>query len=332
MCVVRSVAQTGRVPCGPLLSVPRPCEAMEAIDLGLKPGEIVLRGGMLPGPTVVPGVKTVNGCGFVYLWKTSRFLNAFLAGKMSADRPLSCTDVPEALQELRELRRHELLRGEGADSASGETSGKVDPTAALGFDAPAPAEALPEKRSRRHRPSAKALLPATVLVTLKKDGFEPWSVRLLLEHAQKAVALEVSVSNLTALYLRVQADLAAGRKKRARNGAVKGGAEAIAGSPRRKPRHYGDGSKEYSVRNRWVRKFPAGSAEVPPDFARPGWKRVRVLKRRHTEERDGPVRRGGVLGLLARGGVARGPASSACAAPASNPDSEAEASDPLGVS
>lgn len=301
--------------------------------MGLKPGEMVLRGGMLPGPTVITGVKTVHGCGFMYLWKTSRFLNAFLAGKMSAERPLSCTAVPEALQELREVARHELLRGAVADDASGEASGQVDPTAALGFDAPSPAEAMLEKRSKRQRPSAKALLPSLVSVTLKKDGFEPWTVRLLLESAQKAVAMEVTVANLTALYLRVQADLAAGVKLRPRHGHGKGGAAAMSTDAlRRKPRHYDDGSKEYAVRNRWVRKFPPDSAEVPPDGARPGWKRVRVLKRRHTEDVGGSSRRGGVLGMLARGGAAAVSAASASTAAAGPAEESAEDSDPLAAS
>ena len=258
---------------------------MEAIDLGLKLGEMVLRGGMLKRPTVISGVKIVHGCGFVYLWKTSRWLNEFLAGGMRGARPLSCTAVPEALQELRERARLQSLQDASVEDASDGAAGTLDRTEALGFDAPAPAAASGYKGSKRKRLAAKALLPLTVEVTLTTPGFDPWKVRLLLESVQRAVAMEVTTDNLTALYLRVQADLAAGRKLRPRYGSGGGGAGGAASQVRRKkPRHYEDGSKEYSVGRRWVRKIPEQAAGGRPPFAGPSFRRFKVLKRRHTED------------------------------------------------
>lgn len=311
--------------------------AMEGIELGLMPGELVLRGGMLKGPTVISGVKMVHGCGFVYLWKTSRWMNQFFAGKLSGKRPLACTKVPEDLQVLREQARADCLRGmEAAAEDCGSSAGKPDPTAALGFDAPAPAAAVVVKSSKRAKKGAKALLPSVVEVTLKKDGFEPWPVRLLLESVQKAVALEATVENLTALYLRVQADLAAQRKLRPRHGRGSGFPCGSADIRRKPPRHYEDGTKEYSVRNRWVRKFPLSSAEVPPVSANPSWKRVRTLKRRHTEDQVGPPGRGGLLGQCRRRGgllAASGGAASAAVAPAGlESATPPEEDDPLGTS
>ena len=255
---------------------------VSAIELGLLPGEVVLRGGLLKGPTVVQGVKTVQGCGFVYLWKTARWLNEFLAGSYKATRPLSMTKVPEGLLELREMARHERLRSvagfahRGSDSdsglaGSGPQSESGDPTEALGFDAPdtvpPPAPALPH---RRRRAMAKAL-PPTVEVTLVKPGFDPWTVRLLLERPQQAVAMEASTENLTALYLRVQADLAASRSEGSQPGRGRAGAKAAVAKARRKPRHYEDGSKEYDRGTRWERRFPAEALPARTAFVWSGW-------------------------------------------------------------
>ena len=266
---------------------------VSAIELGLLPGELVLRGGLLKGPTVVQGVKRVQDCGYVYLWKTARWLNEFLAGSMKATRPLSLTNVPEGLQELRERARHELVRSVtghgscGSDSASGLDGcgpGCVseDPTAAMGFDAP---EASPPRLPKKRRQAvSKNLLPSTVEVTLEKEGFGPWRVRLLLERPQQAVAMEASTENLTALYLRVQADLAASRSSGSDAGRGRPKKKAAAAQARRQPRHYEDGSKEYDRGSRWVRKFPAAAVSARPAFVWPGWKKQKVLKRRHTED------------------------------------------------
>ena len=181
---------------------------ISAIEVGLLPGEIVLRGGLLKGPTVVQGVKTVQGCGFVYLWKTARWLNEFLAGSMKATRPLSMTKVPEGLHELRELARHERLRsvagfanrGSESDSGlagSGLGSESGDPTAALGFDAPDAGPPAPPALPQKRRRAISKALPPTVEVTLEKEGFGPWTVQLLLERPQQAVAMEASTENLT---------------------------------------------------------------------------------------------------------------------------------------
>ena len=143
---------------------------VSAIELGLQPGEFVLRGGLLKGPTVVQGVKTVNGCGFVYLWKTSRWLNEFLAGSMKASRPLSMTTVPTGLQELREEARSERLRSTSGLDGRGLAPCASDPTAALCLDVPDAHPPEPAKLGWRLRASTKKLLLAMVEVTFEKGG------------------------------------------------------------------------------------------------------------------------------------------------------------------
>ena len=81
---------------------------VSAIELGLLPGEIVLRGGVLKGPTGVQGVNMVQGCGSVYAWKKPRWFNEVLAGSMKAMRFPSVLQVPEGLSELREFARSAL--------------------------------------------------------------------------------------------------------------------------------------------------------------------------------------------------------------------------------
>ena len=109
-------------------------------------------------------------------------------------------------------------------------------------------------------------------------------MRLLVERPQQAVATEATAENLTALYLRVQPDLAASRSSASQLGRGHAATKAAAAQKRRKPRHYDDGSKEYDRGTRWVRKFPAEAVPARPAYVWPGWRRQKVLKRRHTDD------------------------------------------------
>ena len=246
------------------------------IALGCLPGELVLRGGLLPKPVILTNVKFVGNRPFLLLWKGHPAICKFLTGLSSCKRPLANSSVFESLQSLRNCKFQLLVKQARASQTVADPKEQVDLVDQLGLDAPE-VKASPTKLGRPV--SALRLssqLPAFASVSYDHpDGWEPV---LLMEAGSKAPAMEATADNLQTLFALVALELAVGTTKRARHG-------ADPASPRPAPRGPA-GSREYFVGNRWVKKIrsPDSGGAARPPYAM----RFRTLKRKASDEAAAP--------------------------------------------
>ena len=81
--------------------------------VGLAMDELVLRGGFLKNPVILPACQVVGGALYFPLLKSDPVLSNFLSPMPCNRRPLRATRVPEELQKLRNA--FILNRGEEAE-------------------------------------------------------------------------------------------------------------------------------------------------------------------------------------------------------------------------
>jgi hypothetical protein len=248
------------------------------VMLGTLPTEIVIRGGHLKQPEMLKGLLIINERRFVPLIKANKVLSGFLAGVTPGKRPLARTLIIEKLAELRNTKHKELVAelrmpaGEDAAAIAPIANGPVDD---LELDSPgvAPVALVPVDRKSR----AKCLrfvgrqLPQIVVVSVERPDGTTWSPAVVLDRNPKAPAMECTAENLQALFDFVQADFEDGTLHRRPYGSDRPPVVAKA------PRQYPDGSREYFVRGRWVRK-----TKLPP--IPPANVRFKTLKRKSSDE------------------------------------------------
>jgi hypothetical protein len=252
----------------------------KSTSLGTLPTEIVLRGGLLKGPVVLAGLSVVLGKQFVALRKADKVLNEFLTGRPAHLRLLAKTSIFEKLLALRNGRCRDLLaeiRQPAGDDAGVMVAGAEGQKDDLGLDDPgdvlvAENHVAQRARSVSHR-VLKSQLHRTAVVSQEQPDGTLWKPVLLVDVAHKAPAMECVAANFQALFDIVQADLADGTSHRKRYGSDCPLPAAKA------PRHYGDGSSEYWVRGRWVRRYKLASDTRPVIH-----RKYRTLKRKPSDE------------------------------------------------
>ena len=261
----------------------------------------------MKAPMVMTGLAVVDHIKFVMLRKTNKVFSCFLTNRPAFQRPLAKTLVFEKLALLRNAKYHELLMDiqrpgtEGHGEVSNQAEEEMDD---LGLDEPEMAPVVSDRALQRHRDRAARLavkqMPRMAAVSFERPGQLAWEPVLLRDSATKAPAMECSKANLQAMFDLVQMDLTDGSIHRPQHGHQREQAHT------KPPRLLADGSREYWVRGKWVRKIRLASPIPPADP--PDGRKFKTLKRRSSDELAKP--RGGRR--LAKGrGVGRTAASRA---------------------
>lgn len=220
--------------------------------VGLLDSEIVLRGGGLPEPVIFTDLVREGDASYMQLRRRNHSLVRFLTGKGANAALLSDSPTLDTLVALRSAARRAELANLAMDAPAAEIdAGSTDLVQQLGLDRDGP-----KTQKNRMSRSELRLLPKVVHVTFTRDGFEPWTPRLLLDSDRAVLAIEATTPNFVALYQFVQDDLVVpterqgGRRKRA-DRAPRGPADA---------REYWRGD----ARGTWlIRKKVDGDTVVP---------------------------------------------------------------------
>ena len=275
------------------------CDAMAAepqypICTGVHPTEIVLRGGYLKRPTLLCGLVVVDGRQFIHLQKASPELSWFLTGLPVFKRPLLKTNAFEAVMDARDAKYQALIREMGSLDVAGPAPLVDD----LGLDAPpasvdnaAAAAGRNSKRQRRVATSLSKQLPRAVEVVVHRPGLPDWTPLVLVENGRGTAGMEAIDANFAALFEMVAADLARGGVKGRQHYPV-----AAEPTDRRKPRRLDDGSREYFIRDRWVKKWK--------EMSDSGKKVTRTLKRRPSDQAASSQAQGEAASSRAQGKAA----------------------------
>ena len=243
----------------------------QAVALGCVDTELVLRGGYLKAPMVMTRLSVVDGDQYMSLWKSSPELAKFLFHGCSHSKQLKHMKVFETLACLRNaaIKASQIaLVLSPADSAEPDLADQLD----LDAEHVSATGVAGTVRSRKMSfAKASKLLPRTVMVTCKRAGQLPWQPRVLVEAPHKAPAIQATSENLQILFSIVD------------NEATHGGDDTDAPVARKaiKEPRGGKGDREYWNGKHWLRKTVVGRMGAP---SRPFARKVRVLKRRGTEE------------------------------------------------
>jgi len=233
-------------------------------------------GGRLQQPLVLTRLVEVDNALYVYLWKTNPELVRFLSDRPAYNRPLANTRAFEAVAEARNRLYNNLLMGSDRDSQSERAQELVSVRDLDEPDVGASGQsrqAVCRSGGRRSIKSAKACLPRSGEITVNHGSCAPWTLRVLLEPASKAAALEATSENFRRLFELVDHDL------------VHGPQEAVRPDPSipiSRPAPRGEpGAREYWVRNRWLTKIKTSQQSRT---RRPHAPVFKTLKRRRTDE------------------------------------------------
>jgi hypothetical protein len=265
--------------------MPRIVQPTFPITVGLQPSEVVLRGGLLSGPLVLNSCVVVGEDKYIYLWKTSPVLASFLMGKAAARRPLKSCKIFLQMAILRNLEHKIRTRAFAAapepDLPTPVVGEAVDGLDIDGADQVSDKKTPGVRASRRASQVAKQVLPKVVHIEVMIPGREPWRPRVLLETATRAVAMECTAANFHTLFELVSHDLMDG-------GGGKASSSGGQAEPHKRPRILSDGSREYFIRDRWIRKtrMPVQTAGVVADR-----RKFKCLVRRASEEAAMPKQR-----------------------------------------
>jgi hypothetical protein len=254
-------------------------DKIKSTSLGTMPTEMVIRGGMLKGPAVLTGLCTALDKPFVPLRKSDKVLSLFLTGRPSSQRPLAKTLIIETLLTLRNNKRIDLAAeirmpaGDDAGAMVAVADGLADD---LGLDDPAEVLVAVDPVGKRRRGicnrAVLSQLPRTATVSVERTDGTVWEPVLLVDVAHKAPAMECVVANFQALFEIVQGQMSDGTSQRKQHGQE----HPLPGS--KAPRHHPDGSREYWVRGKWVRRYKIASS------TRPALRKYRTLKRKSSDE------------------------------------------------
>jgi hypothetical protein len=251
------------------------------VELGCLDTELVLRGGRLPEPLLLTGLRVVNGKQFVTLSKSNSVLNRFLSNSSTCKRPLAGTLVFEKLTKLRNDGYRQLLTQAASGPGDGH-EGQADLAALLDLDASpgvivASSPGDEPADQRRFRKRFVDQVPRTLTATMQQLGRVAWELTMLSEGGRKNPAMEASAANFVALLEWVNADLNDEAVRRPQYGSLVAAAERR--SPRG-PKH----AREYFVNGKWVTKI---SQAVPAPNSTPS-RRFRTLKRWGSDHEERP--------------------------------------------
>ena len=163
------------------------------VHTGLDASEMVVRGGLLPGPTIFAGlILGPDGKAFLRLRKSHDGLCRFLTGKASYHRPLGSTTVFETMRK----RRDEAMAHRGLEA-------EADPMLALGIDEPQAKAASRSTKRARNTAHKHAQQLSSVSVGLG-PGLE---IEVLAEVGNCMPAIAATASSLWLVFRRVQQEL-----------------------------------------------------------------------------------------------------------------------------
>lgn len=158
---------------------------------------VVISGGGLKGPVIVPETRSVDGAEFIKVAKADRVLERVLcSGRSSSEsRPLSRTDIIETLTIARNKKVNELVLANSLEE------GKED----LGLDAP---------KSKRARQSSVTLPPVIEIRGPTAGSVIGIPLNVLPDAATKPLWVELTPANLEYLIAVVAVQRESGEIKR----------------------------------------------------------------------------------------------------------------------
>ena len=214
--------------------------------------ELVLRGGFLPRPEVLTGLRAIDGARFVHIWKVCPTLNKFLTRESSSRRPLSRSSI---LDELTKAKNEmvDALMGSLRKKLAEEDNNAEDKAAALDLDADWVDSEKPAQKKQNKRAKLTAhQLPLTSVLEFQLPSGLTWKPRVLVE-ARCAVAVEATQENFQILFDAVTGEIQEGNFKRRRNGSSdsKGDEKEGQSLGGNAPRTY-----FVSCKKRWIKKVP----------------------------------------------------------------------------
>jgi hypothetical protein len=209
-CLVAFFAARLRSLSCPSMPIPsRSTAQMKGVKFGLLSSELVLRGGWLVRPEILPNLRVVSDRKYVTLWKVDPVLNKFLTPHCYSNHPLKNCAFLNDLKTAREHMRESLMRALNCEDDF--MSSEVDKAGGLDLDG---SDVEPKKLRAKtlvERRANALLLPAAGEITMTSGGLEPWTLRVLLDTPSKAVAMEATQSNFIKLLLFVDAELSVAR-------------------------------------------------------------------------------------------------------------------------
>lgn len=218
------------------------------VSIGLLPGEMVLRGGGLPAPVVLSGLREVSSRCFVALNRKDTALHLFLTGQAAYKRALGSSAIWAALTAARNEARLHAFR------SAVQTPGEDDNVEDLGLDDPSVCKKI---RLSRQIAKADVQIPESAQVEIN-IGDRMWSVWVLLDDPRLTVSMEASAHNFETLREVVLQEMAAPAQEMA--------ALAPADEDKRSPKGP-RGRREYwrKDRHRWVMITPVEGADAAAD-------------------------------------------------------------------
>lgn len=277
----------GLAPIGDVGLGPQP--GIKDIQIGLRPTELVVRGGHLNRPIVMSKLRVVDGKRFVFLWKSCADLNALLTGRAKGGgRKLASTAVFAHIWRAKEAKKEDMLRAAGGPTeelTSAEQPAEASGLASLDLDDFAEGAGQPPKpkRGAKKAKEVKRLLAKQLPKYAQVELVDAapivglWRPFVLLDGGNSAPALEATEDNLSKLRAWVEHDLLEDRDRQ-----DKGRGRGRAAKAKRGPR--GDpGHRQYFTGRRWLEKTPLQAGASGHGDA-PRFKRFRTLKRRVTPD------------------------------------------------
>ena len=142
------------------------------VGVGLRAGEMVLRGGCLPSPVVLTNLREVGGRSFYPLQKSCKNLYAFLTHRPMRSKALGITPIfDEIAAKLKEARTTAMQDEPVADEAAQDLVAALD---LIPPDVPPTVSIeVPSRTKRRHCAKARRVMVSFGSITLERLGVVP---------------------------------------------------------------------------------------------------------------------------------------------------------------
>ena len=208
------------------------------VGIGLLSGEMILRGGCLPHPVVLCGLRELDGKVFAPLIKHKSNVYTFLTTAPLRNKKLGQCCVFDEMAVKRKVARMASVGEHAYDEVA---DGDVDLIGGLELNA-APVDAAVQKSSRSKRRGVKVsrkIIPKFGSITLERVGLEPWTFTVIFDAGMNNhVFMEATLANFQNLFAFVQQDFDA--------------FERAGGASRTKPQAVKAPRGSQGVRDYWV--------------------------------------------------------------------------------
>ena len=174
------------------------------VGIGLLSGEMILRGGCLPHPVVLCGLRELDGKVFAPLIKHKSNLYSFLTTAPLRKKKLGQCCVFDEMAVKRKVARMASVGEHAYDEVA---DGDVDLIGGLDLNT-APVDAAVQKSSRSKRRGVKVsrkIIPKFGSITLERVGLEPWTCTVIFDAGMNNhVFMEATLANFQNLFAFVQ--------------------------------------------------------------------------------------------------------------------------------